>query len=115
VPSSPSIRGISDEDIVPNERRDEATSQLKLSHGLLLGEPSMTTITANTTLGIDLNPAIYTSPVVIGAGVTISSSNFRYIVYRHTAPSPTPALAPSASTWHPADRSPTRRPRPSPA
>ena len=43
----------------------------------------MTTITTSNTLGIDLNPAFYTSPVVIGAGVTISNSN-QYVVYRHT-------------------------------
>jgi hypothetical protein len=44
----------------------------------------MTTITASTTIGIDLNPAIYTSPVVIGAGVTVSNTGYPYAVYRHT-------------------------------
>jgi hypothetical protein len=43
----------------------------------------MTTITTSTTVGIDLNPALYTSPVVIGAGVTISNPNYPYAVYRH--------------------------------
>ena len=44
----------------------------------------MTTITASTTLGIDLNPAFYTSPVVIGAGVTVSNPGYPYAVYRHS-------------------------------
>ena len=43
----------------------------------------MTTITASTTIGIDLNPAIYTSPVVIGAGVTVSNAGYPYAVYRY--------------------------------
>jgi hypothetical protein len=44
----------------------------------------MTTITASTTIGIDLNPAIYTSPVVISAGVTVSNTGYSNAVYRHT-------------------------------
>jgi hypothetical protein len=44
----------------------------------------MTTITASTTIGIDLNPAFYTSPVVIGAGVTVSNPGYPYAVYRHS-------------------------------
>ena len=44
----------------------------------------MTTITASTPLGIDLNPALYTSPVVIGSGVTVSNTGYPYTVYRHT-------------------------------
>ena len=36
------------------------------------------------TIGIDLNPAIYTSPVVIGAGVTVSNTGYPYAVYRHS-------------------------------
>ena len=44
----------------------------------------MTTITVSTTLGIDLNPASYTSPVVIGAGVTVSNPGYPYAVYRHS-------------------------------
>src|SRR5271170_3678716 len=42
----------------------------------------MTTISANSTIGIDLNPASYTSPVVIGAGVTISNPSYPNGVYR---------------------------------
>jgi hypothetical protein len=44
----------------------------------------MTTITASTTVGINLNPAYYTSPVVIGAGVTVSNPGYPYAVYRHS-------------------------------
>jgi hypothetical protein len=44
----------------------------------------MTTITASTTVGIDLNPAFYTSPVVIDAGVTVSNPGYPYAVYRHS-------------------------------
>ena len=44
----------------------------------------MTTITASTTLDIDLNPASYTSPVVIGAGVTVSNTGYPDAVYRHS-------------------------------
>ena len=44
----------------------------------------MTTITASTTVGIDLNTAFYTSPVVIGAGVTVSNPGYPYAVYRHS-------------------------------
>src|SRR5262249_3831771 len=43
----------------------------------------MTTITASTTVGIDLNPASYTSPVVIAAGVTVSNPAYPYAVYAH--------------------------------
>ncbi len=41
----------------------------------------MTTISASTTIGINLNPALYTSPVVIGAGVTILHSKHLDAVY----------------------------------
>ena len=34
----------------------------------------MTTISSNTTVGITLNPALYTSPVVIRTGVTITNT-----------------------------------------
>ncbi len=44
----------------------------------------MTTITASTTVGIDLNPASYTSPVTIKTGVTISNPGYAYAVYRHS-------------------------------
>jgi hypothetical protein len=43
-----------------------------------------TTITASTTLGIDLTPAVYTSPVIINPGVTISNPGYPYAVYRHS-------------------------------
>ncbi len=43
----------------------------------------MTTITASTTMGIDLSPASYTSPVVVGAGVAVSNPGYPYAVYRH--------------------------------
>jgi hypothetical protein len=42
----------------------------------------MTTINASSSIGIDLNPACYSSPVVIGAGVTITNPGFPYGVYR---------------------------------
>jgi len=42
----------------------------------------MTTISASSTIGINLNPAFYTNPVVIGAGVTITNPNYPYGVYR---------------------------------
>jgi hypothetical protein len=45
----------------------------------------MTKITASPTLGIDLNPAFFTSPVVIGAGVTVSNPGYLYAVYRHSS------------------------------
>src|SRR6185312_7739197 len=45
---------------------------------------SMTTITASTTVGIDLNPASYTSPVTIAAGVTVSNPGYPYAVYAHS-------------------------------
>jgi hypothetical protein len=35
-------------------------------------------------LGIDLNPAIYTTPVVIGAGVSVSNTGHPDAVYRHS-------------------------------
>jgi hypothetical protein len=41
----------------------------------------MTTITASTTIGFDLNPAYVTSPVVIGTGVRVSNSNYPSAVY----------------------------------
>src|ERR1700722_10892233 len=44
----------------------------------------MTTVTQSTTIGIDLNPAFYTSPVAIGAGVTVSNPGYPYAVYRHS-------------------------------
>ncbi|MGH7065570.1 MAG: hypothetical protein ACREET_15955 [Stellaceae bacterium] len=42
----------------------------------------MTTINTSTTTGIKLDPAFYTSPVVIGAGVTITNPNYPDAVYR---------------------------------
>jgi hypothetical protein len=41
----------------------------------------MTTISSSTTVGINLKPASYTSPVVIEAGVTISNPNYPHAVY----------------------------------
>ena len=87
----------------------------------------MTTITVSTSAGIDLNPATYTSPIVIEGGVTISNPGYPYAIYRDTASTTvfdiqnsgriigasTPAG--SGSTWRLADRSPTRRPARSPA
>src|SRR5271168_3831907 len=35
----------------------------------------MTTIAASTTLGLALDPASYTAPVVIGAGVTVTNND----------------------------------------
>jgi hypothetical protein len=42
----------------------------------------VTTISKSTTTGINLNPALYTSPVVIDAGVTITNPNYPDVVYR---------------------------------
>src|SRR5665213_3353436 len=50
-------------------------------------EPSMTTISASSSIGINLNSAFYTSPVVIGAGVTISNPNYPNAVYTPTSSS----------------------------
>ncbi len=41
----------------------------------------MTTISASTTLGIDLNPASYANPIVIAAGVAVSNSGGTSAVY----------------------------------
>jgi hypothetical protein len=43
----------------------------------------MTTITASTTAGIDLNPTYFSSPVSIDAGVTVSNPAYPYAVYAH--------------------------------
>jgi hypothetical protein len=43
----------------------------------------MTTITASSTLGLDLNPAFYASPIVIVSGVTISNPSYPAVVYSH--------------------------------
>src|SRR5665213_2429182 len=42
----------------------------------------MTTISASSTIGIELNPASYTSPVVIGGGVTISNHGYADGLYK---------------------------------
>ena len=59
----------------------------------------MTTITASTTLGIDLNPAFYTSPVVIGAGVIVSNTGYPYAVYRHSGATTFFAIE-NTEPWH---------------
>ncbi len=41
----------------------------------------MTTISKSTTTGINLNPALYTNPVIIGAGVTITNPSYPNAVY----------------------------------
>jgi Ca2+-binding RTX toxin-like protein len=41
----------------------------------------VTTISVSGTIGISLNPALYTSPVVIDAGVTITNPNYTNAVY----------------------------------
>ncbi len=43
----------------------------------------MTTITASTTAGIDLNPTYFSSPISIDAGVTVSNPAYPYAVYAH--------------------------------
>jgi hypothetical protein len=41
----------------------------------------VTTITSSSTIGINLNPASYTNPVVIGAGITITNPFYPNALY----------------------------------